>query len=442
MATPVPVQTNQDAIQTAQPRWRSATRVAFRFCLLYFGLYCLTNQVITGLFPIPKIDLPDPGTLPPIRAAVFWTAAHLFYMKVPLVYTGSGSGDKQYDWVLVFSVLIVALAGTAAWSILDRKRANYIALHKWFHVFLRYAVGATMVLYGMDKAVPLQMPFPHLSRLVEPYGNFSPMGVLWYSIGSSPSYEIFVGSAELLGGILLFIPRTALLGALICLADATEVFTLNMTYDVPVKLLSFHLILMTLVLLAPEMRRLAAFFFSDRAVGPPPRHSLFRTPRANRIALWAQIVFGLLIVAGYVEGAWSSWYRYGGGAPKSALYGIWNVAELSVNGAVRPAMVTDRDRWRRVIFDRPTLMAFQRMDDTFQNYVVNVDTRANRIAITKGTDKNWATLNFVRPVNDQLTLDGNIDGREIHMGLQLVNRNSFLLVSRGFHWVQDYPFNR
>jgi hypothetical protein len=82
------------------------------------------------------------------------------------------------------------------------------------------------------------------------------------------------------------------------------------------------------------------------------------------------------------------------------------------------------------------------MDDTFQNYVVNVDTRANRIAITKGTDKNWATLNFVRPVNDQLTLDGNIDGREIHMGLQLVNRNSFLLVSRGFHWVQDYPFNR
>jgi hypothetical protein len=55
---------------------------------------------------------------------------------------------------------------------------------------------------------------------------------------------------------------------------------------------------------------------------------------------------------------------------------------------------------------------------------------------------NWATLNFVRPVNDQLTLDGNIDGREIHMGLQLVNRNSFLLVSRGFHWVQDYPFNR
>ena len=441
MATTAQVQAEQVPIQT-QPRWRPVTRVAFRFCFLYFGLYCLTNQVITSLFPIPKIDLPDPGTFAPIRDTVFWTGSHLFQMKLPLVYTGSGSGDKQYDWVLVFCLLVSAVAGTVAWSILDRKRAHYIALHKWFYVFMRYAVGSTMVLYGMDKAVPLQMPFPSLTRLVEPYGNFSPMGVLWYSIGASRGYEMFVGSAELLGGTLLFFPRTALFGALICLADATEVFTLNMTYDVPVKLLSFHLIVMTLVLLAPEMRRLAVFFFSDRAVGPAARPSLFRTARANRIALWAQIVFGLLIVAGYAEGAWSSWYRYGGGSPKSALYGIWNVEELSVNGTVRPAMVTDRDRWRRVIFDRPTLMAFQRMDETFANYVVNVDTTANLIAIKKGTEKNWASLKFVRSGNDRLTLAGNFDGRQLHMRLQLVDRNSFLLVSRGFHWVQDYPFNR
>jgi len=28
------------------------------------------------------------------------------------------------------------------------------------------------------------------------------------------------------------------------------------------------------------------------------------------------------------------------------------------------------------------------------------------------------------------------------MGLVLVDRSKLLLVSRGFHWVQDYPFNR
>ena len=113
-----------------------------------------------------------------------------------------------------------------------------------------------MVSYGTAKAIPLQMPAPGLTRLLEPYGNFSPMGVLWYSIGASRPYEIFAGCAELLGGILLFVPRLALLGALVALAVSVQIFTLNMTYDVPVKLFSFHLILMSLVLIAPEVSRL------------------------------------------------------------------------------------------------------------------------------------------------------------------------------------------
>ena len=51
--------------------------------------------------------------------------------------------------------------------------------------------------------------------------------------------------------------RTALFGALICLADTVQVSMLNMTYDVPVKMLSFHLVLMALFLLAPDLPRLA-----------------------------------------------------------------------------------------------------------------------------------------------------------------------------------------
>jgi hypothetical protein len=111
-----------------------------------------------------------------------------------------------------------------------------------------------MFLYGLAKVIPLQMPFPYLTRLLEPYGNFSPMAVLWSSIGASTSYEIFAGCAETLGGILLLTPRTTTLGAMVCLADMIQVFMLNMTYDVPVKLFSFHLILFSLLLLAPDAR--------------------------------------------------------------------------------------------------------------------------------------------------------------------------------------------
>src|SRR5581483_8626940 len=136
-------------------------------------------------------------------------------------------------------------------SLVDRRRLSYPVLHRWFFLFLRFALAGQMLTYGFAKAVPLQMPFPGLFTLVEPYGNMSPMGVLWSSVGASQPYEIFAGCMEILGGLLLFFPRTVTLGALVSLADMSYVVTLNMTYDVPVKLLSFHLILLSLFLLAP-----------------------------------------------------------------------------------------------------------------------------------------------------------------------------------------------
>jgi hypothetical protein len=36
-------------------------------------------------------------------------------------------------------------------------------------------------------------------------------------------------------------------------------------------------------------------------------------------------------------------------------------------------------------------------------------------------------------------MDGRMDNHQVHMELQLTDRNSFLLVSRGFHWIQEAP---
>src|SRR5262249_49356513 len=119
----------------SQPQhWTLATRVAFRFSFVYFGLYCLLTQISTSLVPLPNVDIPDPATLRPLRLIVSWTAANVFRVTQPLIYSGSGSGDKTFDWVLLFCIFVIAVAATALWSILDRNRSNYIALYKWFRL--------------------------------------------------------------------------------------------------------------------------------------------------------------------------------------------------------------------------------------------------------------------------------------------------------------------
>ena len=426
-----------------EPTWNFGVRLAFRFCFVYFTLYCLSNQIIAELLPIPNVNFDGLGILWPLRQITFWIATHVFHISHPLVYTGSGSGDKTFDWIQNLFLLTVAVLATVIWSVVDRRRRNYAALYKWFWLFIRFALASELLVYGFSKIIPLQMPFPFLNRLVEPYGNFSPMAVLWSSVGAARPYEIFTGCAEAMGGLLLVFPRTTMLGAFVSLADMVMVFTLNMTYDVPVKLLSFHLILLSLFLLAPEGRRLFTFFFSRRAVGPSTQPVLFKSLRANRWALVVQIVLALYLIGLNIYGGIQRWHTYGGARPKPSLYGIWNVEKMYIDGVERSALLTDYGRWRRVIFDFTTFTSFQRMDDTTAGFGSTINDKDKTVTLTKPADTNWkASLSYDRPAQDQLILDGSMDGHKVHMQLKLFDRNKFTLVNRGFHWINEYPFQR
>jgi uncharacterized membrane protein YphA (DoxX/SURF4 family) len=439
------VQTEPIPPQPQTPRWSLAIRIGFRFCLMYLGLYCIATQIVTSLFSATQgEEIPDPSTLWPLRPLVFWTAAQIFHVQAPLSLGGnSGSGDCMFGWVLAFCLLAIAVLATGIWSFVDRRRENYVGLYSWFRPFVRFALAGQMINYGMAKVIPLQMPYPSLTRLLQPFGTFSPMGVLWTSIGASQAYEIFAGCAEVVGGLLLILPCTATFGALICLADMIQVFMLNMTYDVPVKLFAFHLILLSCFLLAPDLPRLASVIFLNRATAPSPQAHLFRAVRANRIVLVAQVALGLWLVGMNAHTAWGYWSIFGGGRPHSPLYGIWEVSRMSIDEQPRPPLLTDSARWRRAIFDFPTQMAFQRMDDSFAYYPASINLTDKILALTKRGDKNWtANFTFQRPAREQLVLDGRMDNHRVHIELQLTDSNKFLLVRRGFHWIQELPFNR
>lgn len=423
-----------------EPRWNLATRIGFRFTFIYFSLYIALTQMAGGLLPFEWT--PNLGGSAFMQRVITWVGLHVFRLGGPPSFQPSGSGDKLIDYLQAATMLMAAAAVTLVWSLVDRKRAHYRGLNKWFRVFLRFSVGATMIGYGMVKAVPLQMPAPGLQRLLEPFGNFSPMGVLWYSIGASKSYEMFAGSMELVSGVLLFVPRLATLGAMVTFATAVQIFTLNMTYDVPVKLFSFHLILMSLVLIAPEASRIANVVVFNRTTGPSAQPPLFRRRYLALIALAVQLGYGAFLVLDAYAGAHQSWFQYGAGAPKSPLYGIWNIETMTIDGHVRSPLVTDYGRWRRVLFQQPTAMAFQRMDDTFLGYGAKVDMTAKTIAVTAAPNTAPSIFKFTRPDPQRLILDGSLDGHAIHMETRLFDRSNFLLVTRGFNWIQERPFNR
>jgi len=140
-----------------------------------------------------------------------------------------------------------------------------------------------------------------------------------------------------------------------------------------------------------------------------------------------------------------SWTTQGGGAPKPALYGIWNVTTMTIDGVERPPLISDDGRWRRVIVENRAGMVIQGMDDTFTFYPANTDVAAKRIVLSRPGDQirgASAQFAFDRPDPDHLFLDGMVDGRRLRLTLQLFDHNRLPLLSRGFRWIQEYPFNK
>jgi uncharacterized membrane protein YphA (DoxX/SURF4 family) len=431
-------------------RWKPATRVAFRFCFAYLALFSLSGQIFGNLInSFPGMMVPFFGGIWPMRQVTLWTATHVFHLG-PILHPWGG--DTVYGWVQTFCILIIALVATVVWSILDRHRQNYATLHKWFRLFVRFALASQMFIYGFSKIIPNQMHYPLLRQLVKPYGTFSPMSVLWTSIGSAPAYEMFTGCAEVLGGLLLILPVTTTLGALVCLADITQVFMLNMTYDVPVKILSFHLLLLSLFLIAPDLRRLATFFFTQSASSPSPQSLLFRKGQALRIALAAQMLLGIYLAGFNAHREWQFWHsRWGQGGPKPEFYGIWDVERMAIDGQVHPPLLTDSDRWRRVVFDSVPLndVAVQHMDDTFVDFTLSKNAKGITLKDTglpwigiPGNDKLTGDFTFFRPARNELIINGSMGGHKIHAELKRVDLQKFTLVNRGFHWVNEYAYQR
>jgi uncharacterized membrane protein YphA (DoxX/SURF4 family) len=418
------------------PGWSLATRIAFRFCVVYFGLFCLTFAQITFAYAgVLARLLPDGAViwqmvaLEPVTRWFGRTALGVDAVLTP----GSGSGDQAAIWVYVAFVLTVSVLGTAAWSVLDRRRGRYPRLAAWFPVLLRLCLGAQMLFYGFAKVIPTQMPSPPLTALIEPFGNLSPMAVLWLQVGTSHPYEIALGAVEVLAGVLLFVPRTATLGALVSLAATGQIFLLNMTYGVPVKILSFHLLLMSALLLAPGARRLVDALVLGRGVGPEVRPALFGSPRRNRLAAVAQVLLGAWVLVGCLVLSLQGWRDFGDGRAKPDLYGIWRVTEFTVDGTPRPPLLSDDIRWQRLVFDQPGAVTYQLMNGDL------VDAPSDTTAGTLTLPVDGGSFTVDR-AGDRLRLTGRWRDEPVTMTLERQALEDFTLRSRGFHWVQEAPF--
>ena len=443
----------------ADARWNPVTKLVFLWVFFYVMMaYALA---LVAVFPVVGMVAyyAQQAWVP----VVVWVGKGVFGATIQ--FAPNGSGDTSYNWVQAFcEVCASGLLAVGTWAFTWRVK-RYGVLWEVLRITVRYVLAINMISYGLAKIFEGQFPAPEVTRLMQPYGESSPMGLLWTFMGASKPYTFIAGMAEFVGGVLLLFRRTTLLGALVVAGVMLNVVLLNFCYDVPVKLFSTQLLLMALWLMLPDAGRLLNVLVLNRPA--PPRELAPAWLRGwGGVVRWVvKTPYVLWLMGSMIYGMAQTSAQFGPGAPRGPLNGAWKVVEFTHDGKVLPALADDPVRWRVIHIHQAAegqelpmggdAVVIAPMTGASKWMKLNVHDAALELRWFKqrGVDPGpeapadaQFTFQLVPRTEDgtggRLTLDGTVEGKPCKVTLQPVRREDFLLVNRGFHWVNEFPFNR
>jgi hypothetical protein len=237
-----------------------------------------------------------------------------------------------------------------------------------------------------------------------------------------------------------------------------NVFVLNMCYDVPVKLYSFHLMAMALVIAAPDAARMWNLFVMNRPVEPADLVGPWTNAIARRVAIGVKFAWITVTVPLVVWQMQQMSTLYGPNAPTGPLDGTWEVTRFVRDGVELPPRWDEPLRWRFL-----TLMDLPERKVAKITHAKGPNERWT-LAIAPGDTDRTGTLSFSEMTQaagsgeqppppiatvtyrwdgaDSLTVTGTVAGATIDATCTRLRPTDYLLINRGFRWINETPYNR
>lgn len=395
------------------------------------------------MFPRPFEYMPALGIIADwynqaFRWMTIWMGENLLQISEVNHIKYTGSGDTTFNYVMVFSTLSVSLLVTIILFLTTAKKSNYLKLDTLMFIYARYFLAIYLLSYGFAKFYEGQFVFPSLTRLEQSFGDASPMGLLWTFMGYSKSYTLFSGICEVSAGLLLFFRRTSVMGALLSLAVMTNVMLLNFTYDVPVKLFSTHLVLISIFIFSPNLINLIRFFFTKKSVALKRATLTF----SNKWLTYGRYVLKLFFIIWFPVTMLISALSYIEEEPENPLMATYLTEEFIINKDTVNYRNPNSNSWDKLIMNESfAKIIFKEKEASF--YELKVDTLERAFSLHSYEDST-AVHHFKYHFFEEAfcQIEGKFEQDSIKAIFKVKKKEDYQLVKRKFAWIQEYPFNR
>ncbi len=424
---------------TTSAIWHPVKKFLFRFFFVYFFLYCFP-------FPFDAFDFTTPVAQPYYnfldwlvpRIGEKWfhihaTTAFPLFDKVD---------DSGYGLVFLYMNLILSIIMALIWGIADHKRKNYEKLYQWLKLYLRYYLAAFLFGYGFVKVFPSQFQAITASRLTMLVGEQSPMLLAWNFMGYSTVLMRLNGIVEVLAGLLLLLfRRTTTIGAILASCTFGFIVVMDFCFNVPVRLLASHLLVMSIFLILEDRRKLLNVFLLNKPTAPTVYVSLINHPKWRKALLGLQALFIVSVLYSSIVKSLNAEKLYGQNRPHVPLYGVYNTAYFIRNRDTIPPLETDSLRWKQLVIDggswnQTGIIQFSTDKKSF--YTAEADTVKQVLNIQSRSDTSEKyLLHYFMQDGDHILIKGLWKKDSIEVLMNKYDLNNYLLHKEKFKWITN-----
>ena len=369
----------------------------FQFPLTFFGLIVL-------FFPMTWNVLAFQSS---ITEFIFLPIVELFIPESDL------TSDAKGLYVLVGILLGISLIIHGFFLRMKAEKFNRtMSILRTASVFF---LSALLLKYGADKLFKAQFYLPEPNLLYTPIGKLDKDILFWSTMGTSYEYNLFMGVMEIIPGLMILFSSTRKLGLIIATGVFLNVFAINLSFDISVKLLSFILLMMSIYLVYP-------FLFNTKE-----NEKTYASIKPKWItAVLLGLIFiesiGPYLLRGNFNDDLSS---------RPIMHGAYTVTHQNFT----EGNSLFGNKIKRVFIHRDGYMIFQFENDEMADFALEID-QARQIMILTDYSDSKQKLGYRYNRNLKMLVLQNTNGTTI-ISTKAVPWRNLPALQRQFHWTVD-----
>lgn len=402
----------------------------FEFLKLFFNLFILFGILF---IPFPFHIYPFQETITEVffKRTLLIVAETVFGIHIT---NPELSSDSTFMYLLVWVLFMLSVLCSILLPFFKKWQCNNRILFSFLWHFFLYYLALQLLKYGFDKIFKAQFYLPEPNILYTPLGQLDKDMLFWSCMGTSYSYNIFLGMAEVVSALFMFSKRFRMLGLLMTFVVMINVVAINFCFDISVKIYSLFLLFLSLFLLSRQIKSLYRFLILKKNTSLKKEPSLISVFKSRFLMSSVKsVVIGIIFIEAlypYIKDC-----NFNDDlAQRPFLHGAYEVQQV-----IDKAQTTDFNfaPVKRFFIHRDGYIIFQNAKDEMQDYKLYIDSNKKQFVLVDYQD-NLTQYNFSYLEKDSILELHCFEPDKVHsLKGKLLDWKRLPVLQNKFHWTID-----